>query len=1132
MGNNNTAGCRGYYFNYIDTSAISRGIISLYLSRENTPIQESGSVDTTFPTPLYALSDVQTGRLGDIISVIAGDNVYLDGFLIMAEQNNVLTLIPLYLSPSDLPSIAPEDTRLYLFCREKPEIGLADLGYNASSSGENTKALGANSHTEGHNTIASNDAHAEGSGSMAGGQGSHAENHSFALGLYSHSEGTSGEVILKLTGSANATTFTVNDMTDDEFKSATRIGTTHISGAYIIDRDTTNQTITFNKPISNIPYNKQYDRFYTGSIGNTSHSEGISNIAAGKCSHAEGYNNAIFADTDSVHVEGHSNTVEDGVKRSHAEGYQTKIIHESPEKIIQAAHVEGWNTTVKYKNVGTGGDSDLYGASAHGYFTESQNRGEFACGSRNISNKASESFGNAGNTLFSIGCGKNASGGNKNAFEVMQNGDIYIYGKGGYDGTNPSTATPLQEVIPDAYLKSASVANNTLTLTPKEGEPIVFSPEKDTLIITTETPKEEWLPFVGTKMVILKDTYNHSFYGNVPVLLPLVFAHPYEEGGNSEYTFTAIYENTRLRRSYGGIIFEEQWGNLMVEDVTKLPYDFFTDETPSAIWNIWLDNQPIIEPDTGAMALSYDHINEVLSFLNGTEILLYKYEDDEEAGMKLWHKYVIPLATVSELTPLQFDPDTTTVEEVLDATGKNKPIIFAGSQAISFEYQLAEDLSVLTFIIGSAQGGWAGLITFEWRDSTQVWTRSDKDLVTEDDLAGKQDKTDNSLTTSSKQVVGAINENKQRIDNLFAIGRYLAIWNAKTGLPTSNPSGTPYPYKAGDWFLVGIVADEGGTNYMPYGTEYTGEASTTPYTEEVPLKVGDRFFFDGTTWKPLIASYVGSVVDVTFDGVSVLDNGVAKLFREVTEYDYAGSGVRSGRLGLVRDDIDGVNIFYAPLVHSNDDTGDIDFGGLYTGNGDISVIVYNRKDGIWSKHYLSLTEIGRKLDRVALIPLNGGGGINSVFQASGGNAKGDYSVSLNRGNSADGANSFSIGWGCSAPGQTAFASGRNTVANGVNSHTEGGSTITQNITEHAEGRFNKSHQASSTYGNKGNTQHSVGIGKTEDGRRNAFEIMQNGEIYIMGVGGYDGTNPTSKANSLQKVLENLGVTIDWTKLDY
>ena len=31
---------------------------------------------------------------------------------------------------------------------------------------------------------------------------------------------------------------------------------------------------------------------------------------------------------------------------------------------------------------------------------------------------------------------------------------------------------------------------------------------------------------------------------------------------------------------------------------------------------------------------------------------------------------------------------------------------------------------------------------------------------------------------------------------------------------------------------------------------------------------------------------------------------------------------------------------------------------------------------------------------------------------------------------------------------------------------------------------------------------------------------------------YDGTNPSSKVNSLQKVLKDLNVTIDWTKPGY
>jgi hypothetical protein len=38
------------------------------------------------------------------------------------------------------------------------------------------------------------------------------------------------------------------------------------------------------------------------------------------------------------------------------------------------------------------------------------------------------------------------------------------------------------------------------------------------------------------------------------------------------------------------------------------------------------------------------------------------------------------------------------------------------------------------------------------------------------------------------------------------------------------------------------------------------------------------------------------------------------------------------------------------------------------------------------------------------------------------------------------------------------------------------------------------------------TIHSVGIGTSEDDRKNAHEIMKNGDHYIYGIGGYDGAN--------------------------
>ena len=38
------------------------------------------------------------------------------------------------------------------------------------------------------------------------------------------------------------------------------------------------------------------------------------------------------------------------------------------------------------------------------------------------------------------------------------------------------------------------------------------------------------------------------------------------------------------------------------------------------------------------------------------------------------------------------------------------------------------------------------------------------------------------------------------------------------------------------------------------------------------------------------------------------------------------------------------------------------------------------------------------------------------------------------------------------------------------------------------------------------TVHSIGIGTSASARKNAFEVMRNGDAYLIGVDGYDGTN--------------------------
>jgi co-chaperonin GroES (HSP10) len=112
----------------------------------------------------------------------------------------------------------------------------------------------------------------------------------------------------------------------------------------------------------------------TTASGSYSHAEGLDTTASGQNSHTEGYD-------------------------THAEGY--------------SAHAEGAYTTAS-------GDH----SHAEGAGTTASNIVEHASGSHNISHHASDNFGDAGNTLFSVGNGKNNQ--NHNAFEIRQNGDIYI----------------------------------------------------------------------------------------------------------------------------------------------------------------------------------------------------------------------------------------------------------------------------------------------------------------------------------------------------------------------------------------------------------------------------------------------------------------------------------------------------------------------------------------------------------------------------------------------------------------------------------------------------------------------------------------------------------------------------------
>lgn len=95
---------------------------------------------------------------------------------------------------------------------------------------------------------------------------------------------------------------------------------------------------------------------------------------------------------------------------------------------------------------------------------------------------------------------------------------------------------------------------------------------------------------------------------------------------------------------------------------------------------------------------------------------------------------------------------------------------------------------------------------------------------------------------------------------------------------------------------------------------------------------------------------------------------------------------------------------------------------------------------------------------------------------------------------AEGNYSHAEGVGTKANGDYSHAEGSYANAEGMCSHAEGMFALVQNTAEHGEGIYNASHTHDSNPALQ--TVHSVGIGSGIYSRRNAHEIMRNGDHYF------------------------------------
>lgn len=215
--------------------------------------------------------------------------------------------------------------------------------------------------------------------------------------------------------------------------------------------------------------------------GQFSHAEGGSTKASAQYSHAEGY--TTTSSNYYAHAEGYV-TTSSGMA-THAEGQGSQATNED-------AHAEGYYTTASGKNSHAEGRSTTAsglnshaegyyttasGESTHaeGCYTLAQNNYEHASGRYNNSTKTNTTFGDNGNTLFSVGNGNNTN--NKhNAIEIRQNGDLYIA------DTNNTTYSNYYEK-PMIKLQDAMVTSTTNGLKIEVVSALPANPSNDTIYI-------------------------------------------------------------------------------------------------------------------------------------------------------------------------------------------------------------------------------------------------------------------------------------------------------------------------------------------------------------------------------------------------------------------------------------------------------------------------------------------------------------------------------------------------------------------------------------------------------------------------------------------------------------------------
>lgn len=242
---------------------------------------------------------------------------------------------------------------------------------------------------------------------------------------------------------------------------------------------------------------------------------------------------------------------------------------------------------------------------------------------------------------------------------------------------------------------------------------------------------------------------------------------------------------------------------------------------------------------------------------------------------------------------------------------------------------------------------------------------------------------------------------------------------------------------------------------------------------------------DGSTENPY-------AIDKTFDEISAAYQAKSLILLDDGNYLYVAAPIS----------VEAGNMYLTFAVTWTDDNA----LWAYYIQGDAQKIIINRFDFsyVLSGNLATINgenlENGGKDIKVGLPTIKAGTGLysetfNDTPDAHS-RAEGQCSHAEGLSTSAQGFASHSEGMFSTARGAYSHAEGQNTYARADYSHAEGRGVNVESESAHGEGQYNVSVL---------DAIHMVGIGESSSERKNAHTIKKNGKHYILGVGGYVGT---------------------------